>query len=236
MRKPETAFVKIPKNLHMIWVGPNPAPKRCIESWRDLNPSWHFRLWGDDEALNGDWRLRQLLSWAMANRKWSGASDMMRYEILFNLGGFYADADSTALRPLDDGLFETGLVASRSSELYTPDEINNAFLAAVPGHPVLNAMIEDLKAMKRWPRAFRWRKLKFKTVAAGAISGPALLKKHAEGTPDFSILPSWVFSPEHYAGPSADVHQSYAVHHWASMQKSKLLKNRKIFEAGRPSE
>ena len=220
--------MRIPKNLHMIWVGPLPPPEPCIRSWQELNPSWNFRLWGNEDVANGGWRLKRLIEWAMSHRKYSAASDLMRYEILFNEGGFYADADSTALRPLDDCLFEKDFVASWASEVYSPGLVNNAFLASVPGHPLLKGMIEELSGIEKWPRKWRWRKFRFKAVSAAEISGPQLLTKHLRNAPDAAILPSWVFSPEHYEGSNPHSEAPYATHHWGSMQKSRGLKNAKV--------
>jgi mannosyltransferase OCH1-like enzyme len=229
-------MVHIPKTIHIIWVGTHPAPEACIRSWRAMNPSWNLRLWGNDDVANDSWQLKHLLTWAMSKRKYSAASDLMRYEILFNYGGFYADADSTALRPLDADLFKTGLVASWESEIYAPGDVNNAFLAAVPSHPVLKAMIEELDAIKKWPRQWQWRRFKFKTMSAGAVSGPALLTKHVRGARDVTILPSSMFSPEHFAGPSPQPDLlPYAIHHWGSMQRSRSLKNRRVLEAHSPA-
>ena len=44
-------------------------------------------------------------------KKWEGVADVMRYEILFRHGGFYADCDSVSLRPLDDWMLATPLFA-----------------------------------------------------------------------------------------------------------------------------
>jgi len=220
--------LRIPKNLHIVWVGPREAPESCIRSWQRLNPSWNFRLWGNDDVANCRWRLKHLLDWAMSHGKYSAASDLMRYEILFNLGGFYADADSTALRPLDDSLFERDFVACWSSEKYTPGLVANGFLASTPGNPILGRMIAELSAIGKWPRAWRWRKLKFKAVSAAEVSGPDLLSRHLRGASSVAILPSGLFIPEHYAGSNPQPEPPYATHHWGSMQKSRGLKNAKV--------
>jgi len=220
--------MRIPKNLHIIWVGPQPAPEPCIRAWQTLNPSWTFRLWGNGDVANGEWRLKRLIDWAMSNRKYSVVSDLMRYEILFNLGGFYADADSTALRPLDDELFQTDFLACWSGESYTPGLVANGFLAAAPGNPVLRDMIEELSAIEKWPKSWRWRKLKFKPVSAAQVSGPNLLTRHLHEARGVTILPSGLFIPEHYEGSNPQPVPPYATHHWGSMQKSRGLKNPKV--------
>lgn len=218
----------IPKTLHIVWVGHREAPEPCIRSWQELNPSWVFRVWGNSDVANGNWQLRRLIDWAMSKQKYSIVSDLMRYEILFNEGGFYADADSTALRPLSDNLFEKDFVASWASEIYNPGLVNNAFLASVPAHPLLESMIGELLGIGKWPRTWRWRKFKLKAVSAAAISGPELLTRHIRNAPDAAILPSWVFSPEHFQGSNPQPEPPFATHHWGSMQKSRSLKNAKV--------
>ncbi len=221
--------MRIPRALHIIWVGPHLAPEACIRSWQEMNPSWDFRLWGNSDVANGKWRLKHLIDWAISRRKYGAASDMMRYEILYNFGGFYADADSTALRRLEDKLFETDFVACWSGEKYTPGLVANGFLAAAPAHPILEGMISELSAITKWPRLWRWRKFKFKDVSAAEVTGPVLLSRHLQGVSNVTILLSGLFIPEHYSGSNPQPEPPYATHHWGSMHKSRGLKNTKLY-------
>jgi mannosyltransferase OCH1-like enzyme len=65
----------------------------------------------------------------------------MRYEILFEQGGVYVDADSTSVRPLDSWLLAPGMVAAWESEQHRPGFIATTFIGSVPQHPVLSTII-----------------------------------------------------------------------------------------------
>lgn len=67
-------------------------------------------------------------------------SDIIRYLILYKLGGIYLDLDIKCLKPLDffltvDWISPPGL----------PVGLNNAFMAVAPGHPFLKHTIDNIK-------------------------------------------------------------------------------------------
>lgn len=212
--------MNIPKKLHMIWIGPRNAPMECIQSWQAMNPGWEFKLWGNDELASGTWRLEPLLTWLVRRRKYGSAADLMRYELLYRHGGFYADADSTALRPLDDALFTSDFMASWESEEHQPGQIANGFIASVPGHPILHSMIEELAGLKSWPRRWVWKRLKFKPLSGVLVSGPKLITRHLQDAKDVGIWPSRFFNPQYYGVAPVELNESYAVHHYGSMNPS----------------
>jgi inositol phosphorylceramide mannosyltransferase catalytic subunit len=89
---------KIPKIIHIIWIGNKRPPWWCINSWRHeycvKYTGWKFILWTEKE-LNDENMIK------MKNRKiydseptLRGKSDIARYEILYQYGGIFLDADS----------------------------------------------------------------------------------------------------------------------------------------------
>jgi mannosyltransferase OCH1-like enzyme len=67
-------------------------------------------------------------------------SNVIRYLILYKFGGIYLDLDIKCLKPMDffltvDWVSPPGL----------PVGINNAFMAAAPGHPFLKHTIDNVK-------------------------------------------------------------------------------------------
>lgn len=66
---------------------------------------------------------------------------MIRYLILYKLGGIYLDLDIACKVPLD--FFTT---VDWVSPPGVPTGINNAFMAAAPGHPFLKHTIDHLKS------------------------------------------------------------------------------------------
>jgi inositol phosphorylceramide mannosyltransferase catalytic subunit len=80
---------------------------------------------------------------------WDGVADLMRYEILFEHGGVYVDADSTSVRPLDHWLLTPPLFAVWESEQHRPGLIANGFIGSVPQHPALAAIIRATARMNK---------------------------------------------------------------------------------------
>lgn len=97
--------LNIPQKIHVIWVGDeSKRPDQWISIWRDNHPTWEFRLWGNAELERQSWRSKKQIEIFRNSGHWEGVADLMRYEILFEHGGVYVDADSTSVRPLDSWL------------------------------------------------------------------------------------------------------------------------------------
>ena len=98
---------QVPRRLHQIWMqGQDQLPSRLVElqrTWRELNCHYEYHLW-DEEAL------RELITtrhaWFLPTweryRYLHQRADAGRLFVLYEQGGFYADLDARALRPLDE--------------------------------------------------------------------------------------------------------------------------------------
>lgn len=67
-------------------------------------------------------------------------SNVIRYLVLYKMGGMYMDLDIKCKVPLD--FFTT---VDWVSPPGVPTGINNAFMAAAPGHPFLKHTIDNIK-------------------------------------------------------------------------------------------
>ena len=84
----------IPRTLHVIWVGDeSKRPDNCIATWRQHNPGWTVRVWGNAELGSYGWVNSRHMH-AMAARELNGVADLMRWEILYNEGGFVVTVGS----------------------------------------------------------------------------------------------------------------------------------------------
>ena len=103
---------KIPKLIHFIWIGPKPFPPHSVEnvrSWIAHHPDWTVIFWTDRDRLppcNGmERRLIQDFTFTTLKAQYEDSdnygekSDLLRYEILYQLGGVYADHDANCLQP-----------------------------------------------------------------------------------------------------------------------------------------
>jgi len=156
---------KIPKNVHLIWLGPKPFPSESVENirtWMAHHPDWTFIFWTDRKRpapCNG-MKVRQLDSFHFEYLKerfeesnnWGEKSDMLRYEILNQEGGLYIDHDVSCLRPFH--ALHTGYDFYAGLEM--PHEEIDSFALTVgisligtkPRHPVLRKAIQLV--LDRW--------------------------------------------------------------------------------------
>lgn len=94
----------IPKIIHYVWLGGKkltPSAKKCIASWKKYMPDYEIKCW-DENSFNIN-----LVNWtkeAVAEKKWSLASDYIRHYVLYKWGGVYMDTDVEIYKPLDEFL------------------------------------------------------------------------------------------------------------------------------------
>lgn len=195
----------IPRILHQVWIGPKPRPARWMDTWRRLHPDWEYQLWDNDRVASFRMINRDKFE---ATREWCGRADIVRYEILYRYGGFYADADSECLRPLDGAMLDDDAFACYESERFMPGLVASGYLGATRHNPLLGALIERIRhrPLRREPA---WQQ--FGPVLLTATIAELRYEK-------IRIYPSHYFIPRHYrdrreyAGPGP----VYARQFWAS--------------------
>jgi mannosyltransferase OCH1-like enzyme len=145
-----TRISMIPKLLHQT------AKTRDIPTkWQGfqrkiqaLHPDWTYKLWTDEDNLAFvTAEFPDFLDIYVKLPSNIMRADVIRYLLLYRLGGVYMDLDYEMLKPFD--LNEKGVVLPWESEgEFGPgnDKICNAFLASEPGHPFFKLCIDDLKA------------------------------------------------------------------------------------------
>ncbi|MBA3751493.1 hypothetical protein H0X06_01655 [Candidatus Dependentiae bacterium] len=134
---------RIPKKIHQIWVGPNKPPAIFAESQRSiqhLHPDWEYKLWTD-----ADVPAFQLHNEGLYNSSvnYGEKADILRYEILYRIGGIYLDIDFVCLKPLDV-LLQYDLCAS-IQPLDCDADLANGIIGSAPWNPILEDCILRLK-------------------------------------------------------------------------------------------
>jgi hypothetical protein len=94
--------MKIEKKLHQSWVGPNPRPTKWMNTWPEKHPDWEYIIWDNEKVFSRKWKNQHLIDFYKKKEKWHGVADIIRYEILFEYGGFMPGADSECLMPIDE--------------------------------------------------------------------------------------------------------------------------------------
>jgi len=189
-----------------------------------MHPAWEFKIWGNTELDTRVWQSQKQIDIFRAGGHWEGVADLMRYEILYEQGGVYVDADSACVRPLDDWLLDTRMFAVWENEIHSPGLVANGYIGCVPRHPALAAINKVTARMNKrvwrraWPNPFRWEEiLPWKSV------GPRFFTKMIMPfcPMDVTILPSILFLPQHYQ--DTNERQSsliYCRHAWGTTHKS----------------
>nr|MBA2306667.1 hypothetical protein [Candidatus Dependentiae bacterium] len=145
--RPAVYETKIPKIIHQIWLGPKTPPaifKESQESLKNYHPTWEYKLWTDADIPSLQLENQNFYD---LSDNYGEKSDILRYEILYRFGGVYADVDLIALRPFDV-LSQYDLWTGIEPLNCSPAGLNNAIIASMPYHPILQSCIEGIK--KSW--------------------------------------------------------------------------------------
>ncbi len=206
----------IPKIIHVVWVGnEQDRPDKCIDTWREKNPDWQVKVWGNKEFNERDWVNKDHMN-AVWRTQIYGVADMMRYEILYEEGGFCIDADSICEQPIDEKLFCSDITFFYENEKQRPGLIANGYMAAMPRNEFFKKVSEDIKKDASVPSSMSW-------IATGPQRLTDSTRKYApEGV---RVHPSHLFMPEHYSGEKYEgTDKIYGRQNWSSTKKLKKLK------------
>ena len=180
---PQVSMAPIPRIIHQTWkteyIPYDIYDRRWVESWTRYHPDWLTVLWTDA-------RLRELgracypAFEAMYAEDVPGIylADFGRYMVLHHFGGLYVDLDYECLRSL-----EPLLEGHRFVTCYAGDtclELNNALIAAVPGHPLTLDYMSACDA--RWTEAVRSGRVR--ELGPGPITGPVMMTEITDAAPE----------------------------------------------------
>ena len=125
----------------------------------------------------------------MRRKEYAGVSDLMRYEVLFEQGGFLPEADSICLRNVDELFVLPALYTAYEHEIEKPGFVS-PFYASSPGHSFLAQILDEISQLQ--PKSLL---APFKSVGNRALRD--FIKKW---DPEISIFPSYFFNPRHHRG------------------------------------
>jgi hypothetical protein len=195
----------IPKIIHQIWLGPKPPPQQWLDSWKNKNPSWEYRLWTEKNIpkLKNQRQFNEITSYC-------GKADILRCELLYQYGGLYFDADSECLHSLDDSLLRYHFAAFYENEKMRPGLICQCVFGSEPFHPILKkfndavASIENLNADQPW-------------ILTGPLLFTKMIQEYQTEGNKVAVLPSHLFSPLHLTGDCYEGKgKIYGMQHWQS--------------------
>jgi mannosyltransferase OCH1-like enzyme len=200
--------VKIPKIIHQIWLG-SPFPeeyKQFQQSWKKYHPDWEYRLWTEEEIQKLNLINQDLYD---ASVNYGEKSDIVRYELLYQFGGLYADTDFECLKPLDI-LHHTYDFYIGVQPLDTNfSQLGIGLMGSVPGHPLMRHCIGGI-------RHNNTRQIILRT---GPIHCTKVFHRYAgQGMLDIALPASYFypcdFLQKGLPASSWQRPESFAIHHW----------------------
>lgn len=222
----------IPKIIHQTWKTYE-VPEEwwdCVNSWKRHHPGWEYRLWTDDESETFVARHYPDFLGTFQNYPYNiQRADAIRYLVLHQLGGVYADLDYECLQPLDPLLPGHSAIIGLEPKVHAAISkvdhmLCNALMISEPGHPFMAAVIQHLKTATHGT---------VEDFDILATTGPLMLNKVHAAYPgnDLTLLPSQVLCPlssdrkrlSRHRGHSLQATRlkeeliaqgSYALHYW----------------------
>lgn len=218
---------KIPQIIHQIWIGHKPAPIKLMETWKKKNPDFEYIFWNEQEfeKRNIKFECQEKIDLCPTL---CGKADIMRLEILWNYGGYYIDADSICIEPLDSYFHGRTAFATFENEQVRNGLVANGNMGFIPKYQLCRDMIDWIlngntdNAMITQPT---WLAL-----------GPGLLTRflNTGKYTDFSVFPSHIFLPVHFDGKPYTGHKKvYAHQFWGTnyeLYDSDYFSQSSIFE------
>jgi len=195
----------IPKIIHHIWVGDKPKPSKIMKTWQEKHPDFQYIEWNEKVFSTIKFRCQKQIDQMMSAGRYNGVADIMRYEILYELGGFVAPADSICLNSIED-LLDCDCFCCYENETCRPGLLS-PHIGSYQGNEFLNTIIERIAKMDNMLWADPW-----------IVTGNKLLTDIVEETGyKIKVYPSHYFIPDHYTGLSyRGDGKIYAKHLWGT--------------------
>lgn len=139
----------IPKILHLVWVGEKEKPQYFLDNlnrWKSLMPDWTYMIWTNDK-ITEEYFDEEYLEIMKRIKSPAQLSDFIRFYVLNKYGGYYADADVTPIRSLENILNQSPVILCNDlpDDYNTPNYMACAFVAGMPNHPLWEACINECK-------------------------------------------------------------------------------------------
>ncbi len=208
----------IPKIIHQIWIG-GPVPDRFVklmETWKELHPSWEYKLWTDADLQDFPFLDRRAFDRAI---NIGAKADILRYDILFHFGGVYVDCDFECVKPLDPFIYAHEFFVGIAGF----DYVGNAIIGASKGLLIFKKLATLINS---WDD----NQLKDPWVHTGPLTFTRQVYSYIKERPSKrAVYPTKFFHPfpniyrHHYWSGHVErsfiesffIPETFAVHHWA---------------------
>jgi mannosyltransferase OCH1-like enzyme len=203
--------VSIPRVFHQVWINDHQPElpeqfRRYRDGWLEKHPHWEYRLWN---LKNLPFRSRHADLLARSKVPYAQIADVLRYEILYELGGVYLDTDFECLRPIDDILKGvTNFACSDNGKALT-----NAILGAEKSSTLMFRCVCEIPSRLGHQSP---------NVETGPTFFTRVVLRHGFHN-DLTVFPTKWFYPYKWNEPhraNETFPESYGVHRWAHSWKA----------------
>lgn len=211
--------MSIPKIIHQLWIGSKPMPSKLMDTWRNKHPDFEYILWTEDEIKKRNFQLK---CGTPINRmsEINGKADIIRWEILYEYGGIFIDADSICIEPFDETFLNKTAFAGFENEVARKGLVATGTMGFTPKHPLCKDAVDWILKNDTCPETTGHR--------AWYTVGPGLLTRLLETGKynDFNVYPSYMFLPYHFTGLNYLAHKKvYAYQEWGSTKQNYDIMN-----------
>lgn len=225
--------MSIPKIIHQLWIGPKPPPTKFMDTWKDKHEKEGFEYirWTEEEMQKRGF-VSKLVRKINDMDEINGKADILRWELLYEYGGFFVDADAYCIEPVTYLVDKYKAFVGYENEQargagWCPSGQYNDVLAQT--HPLIATGTMAFPPKHALPRlAIEWIKNNDISVErtgkrAWRTVGPGLLTRlyWQQKWRDITVLPSYLFLPIHATGLTYIGHEKvYANQEWGSTKDS----------------
>lgn len=201
------------KNMIHIWVGPKNPPTKWMDTWREKHPNWNYWVFTDamlHERLH-TFKNKHLIEEYYSRGKFSGVADLVRYELLHEVGGFIPPADAICLHNTDE-LFTSP--EDYCYSVYENEKLRPGFISPIMASNPNNEFVKKLIDTLHESKAADLSDEVWKSTGNEWLSH--MVPKH---NPKITIWPSYTLIPKHYESGSRRYNGSgkvYADQLWGS--------------------
>ncbi len=222
----------IPKILHQLWIGPKTPPTTLMNTWKEKHEADGFEYirWTEDELIKRGFK-SQLQNRINEMEEINGKADILRWEILYEYGGVFVDADCYCIEPVTDLVKKyKGFAGYENERVRGPGWAGKEYSDVLAhSHPLIATGTMAFPPKHDLPKkAIEWIKHNSVNVSrtgkrAWRTVGPGLLTRlfFSKKWDNITILPSYYFLPVHASGITYEGHcKIYAHQEWGSTKDS----------------
>jgi mannosyltransferase OCH1-like enzyme len=207
--------MNIPKKMFHIWVGPRPPPLKWMNTWPEKHPSWEYIVFSDRDLKNKTFYNQHLIDEYYKKEKFNGVADLIRYELLYEFGGFIPPSDAICLENTEELFIERTDICYTvyENEIIRPGYVSPIY-ASCPKNSFLKLIIDTLHLLK--PQDLKDRVWE----STGNLFLKNMIEQH---NPNIKIFPSHYFIPKHFKAKTQRYIGSdkiYADQMWGTTRKT----------------